>query len=98
MTPTVIDVAVTPGAAEPPPDAAVVLDAVVVVVVVAVVVLDEQAANTSPAAAAAAIGASHFPRCIPINTLPCVRPIVPGWKPDSPCVRSVDGNFLRRGL
>ena len=66
------DVAVTPGALEPPPDVADVLDGAPVVVVVAAGVLDEQPAAIRPTPNAAATGANQFPRCIPINTLPCV--------------------------
>ncbi len=72
MTPTVIDVAVTPGAAEPPPDVVVDVVAAVVDVVVEALVDDEQPAASSPTPIASAIGASQFPRCTPINTLPCV--------------------------
>ena len=72
MTPTVIDVAVTPGAPEPPPDAVVDDVAAVVDVVVVALVDDEQPAARSPTPVASAIDASQFPRCIPINTLPCV--------------------------
>jgi len=72
MTPILTDVAVTPGALEPPPDAAVELDDAPVVVVVAAVVLDEHPAANRPTPSAAATEASQLPRCIPINTLPCV--------------------------
>jgi hypothetical protein len=73
MAPTVIDVAVTPGAAEPPPpDAVVDVDAAVDVVVVEAVVDDEHPAASSPTPIATAIGPNQFPRRIPINTLPCV--------------------------
>jgi hypothetical protein len=70
----VTEVAVTPGAADPPVDPAVVAVVAVepVVVVVEALVPDEHPAASSPTPIAKAIGANQFPRCIPINTLPCV--------------------------
>jgi hypothetical protein len=64
MTPTVIDVAVTPGAAEALPDPAVVLVlvAAAVDVVVEAVVDDEHPAASNPTPVASAIGASQLPR------------------------------------
>ena len=65
MTPTVIDVAVTPGAAEPPPDAVVDVEAAVVDVVVEALVDDEQPAASSPTPIASAIGRQPLPPVYP---------------------------------